>query len=416
MTPFKNTNTFKSRFLSQNNDYSTFFDQESNTSRFHKFQTTEKKINNHFSKNHNKIITQEFSNREKIPEEELIIRLTTLPKSLHSSTSSSPSFLAHTPSNDIKRLKNACKSSMSSQKQQESNSFLPLSYTLYNKSEFSKNENAKTISPDTETCRNLKNFKENVSIKSPSSSEYFVKLSNNISPIYPPSDHIENYIPLPDLMSDSRASTSSSEESEIKLIHSTPLCKIATEQPGHVIKKKKDSSYDVLEEIIQYNENSKHEISDTELDVVSKNIFCEKSDNTRINSLYKNNNIDENIPCFSEHKKLSNIDDLTIDKTIKLFGPGAWKTTPQSRPYIKTLSNSHISEKQNKYSGILQTQNENHKLTKMLLLLQEELKSTIINVEELELKIQKFEEEFKDRILPIPKTYSELPLYQTWPT
>lgn len=250
-----------------------------------------------------------------------------MPKSLYSSTSS-PSFLAHTPSSDMERLEKACKSAISSKKQQKSESFLPLSYTLYNKSKSPENKSIRNISPGIQTYEDLENFKESISIKSPNSSQCFVKLSNNISPIYPPYDHMENYIPLPDLMPDSRASTSSSEESEIKLIHSTPLYKTITEHPEHAVKKK-DSPYNILKEIAQYNENSEHEISHAELDKESRSIFCEKTNNTKINNSYKRNNIHENILYSPENRKLSNIADLTMDRTIKLFGPGAWKTTPQ---------------------------------------------------------------------------------------
>ncbi|KAG5440063.1 hypothetical protein PCK2_000575, partial [Pneumocystis canis] len=360
----------------------------------------------------------------------------------------------------------ACRSSTSPQKQHKSNSFLPLSYTLFDKSESPKHNNIRTISFNTQDHKDPEISKKDISVKSLNSSEYFMKFSTNVSPIYPLSGHIENYLPLPDLMSDSRASTSSSEESEIKLIHSTPLCKVTTVKHTKETIKEKQSPYRILKGTIQNDHNHKHRIP-KELNMKSKDIFETKSNNIiEINNSHIKDNVHESIPYSSRISGLCNISNPTMDKTIKLFGPGAWKTTPQDKPYVETLSDSDISDKNNKSSHILKTQNENHqRLAKMLLLLQKELKSTIVNVEELELKIRKFENESKGRIpiskenflklqllyedkriknqtyislyikciffiiciiflttnilnwtLPIPRTYSELPLYQSWPT
>ncbi|KAG5437702.1 hypothetical protein PCANB_000739 [Pneumocystis canis] len=405
MSP-RTASTLKSKLLSKNEDYSAFSSWESNASRFHKPQTIRNQINNHFSDNHSKIFSPEFRDNEKMSEEEFITRLTTSPKSLHSSTHSSSSFFMHSPSNDLRRLERACGSSISPQKQHKSSSFLPLSYTLSNKSQSPKNNNIKSISFNAKNYKDPEINRKDISIKSLNSSEYLMKFSTNVSPIYPPSGHIENYLPLPDLMSDSRASTSSSEESEIKLIHSTPLCRVTAIQHTEETVKEKNSPHRILKEVIPCSHNPEHRIP--------KEGF-----------LYY-----------------------------------------IARPYIETLSDSDISNEKNKSSHILRTQNENHqRLAKMLLLLQKELKSTIINVEELELKIRKFEDESKSRIpiskenllklqllyedkkiktqtyislyvkciffiiciiflttnilnwiLPIPRTYSELPLYQPWPT
>ncbi|KAG4303100.1 hypothetical protein PCK1_000766 [Pneumocystis canis] len=471
MSP-RTASTLKSKLLSKNEDYSAFSSWESNASRFHKPQTIRNQINNHFSDNHSKIFSPEFRDNEKMSEEEFITRLTTSPKSLHSSTHSSSSFFMHSPSNDLRRLERACGSSISPQKQHKSSSFLPLSYTLSNKSQSPKNNNIKSISFNAKNYKDPEINRKDISIKSLNSSEYLMKFSTNVSPIYPPSGHIENYLPLPDLMSDSRASTSSSEESEIKLIHSTPLCRVTAIQHTEETVKEKNSPHRILKEVIPCSHNPEHRIPKEGLNINSKDIF-EKKSNIKINNSHINGNIHESIPYFSEFKESCNTSNLTMDKTIKLFGPGAWKTTPQdnflyyiARPYIETLSDSDISNEKNKSSHILRTQNENHqRLAKMLLLLQKELKSTIINVEELELKIRKFEDESKSRIpiskenllklqllyedkkiktqtyislyvkciffiiciiflttnilnwiLPIPRTYSELPLYQPWPT
>ncbi|KAG4305826.1 hypothetical protein PORY_000736 [Pneumocystis oryctolagi] len=460
--PSKNTSIFKSRFLSQNDDFSAFFDQDSNTSRFHKPQTTKKQINNYFSKNHNEILTQKSTNNLKVSEEDLIIRLTTSPKLLPSSTYSSSSFLTHTSSNDLERLERACNSSTLSQKQKKTDSFLPLSYTLYNRLESPKNNSIKNISSNIQSYENIKSLKKDASIKPSNLSEYF-KLSTNVSPIYPSSDHIENYIPLPDLVSDSRASTSSSEESETKLAHSTPLYKVIDK---HLEKSKEDSSHTILEEITYPSQDYEHKHLQSKLKIEPKNIFCKKSSNTiEVSSPYKSNHILRDTIYSSEKKKIHNISDFTMNKTTNFFESNTQKTSLQSQPCIKILPTPYISD-ENKYSNILKTQDENHqRFTKMLLRLQEELKNTIINVEELELKIQKFEKESKDRIfisekdilrfqllyknrrmeikpyishcikytffvtciifiivnitkwaLSIPNTYSELPLYQTWPT
>ncbi|EMR08165.1 hypothetical protein PNEG_03339 [Pneumocystis murina B123] len=460
MTPFKNISTFKSKFLSENQDCLTFLNQESNISRFHKPQT-EKQTNN-FLKDHRKNFKEKSLNHEKLSEEELIIRLTT-PKSLHSSTySSSPPFIREL-SNDLKRLERAC-GSASSKIQEKTNNFFPLSYSLYNKSQSPENNNTTTIPSNIHDNEDLKISKKDISVKSPNSSEYFMKLSTNVSPIYPLSGHMESYIPLPDLMSDSRASTSCSEESEIKPIHSTPLYKV-TRHSKKTAEEKRDIPCKILKEITPHDQDFRHSISHTQLNVESKNIFNKKSNSTIETDNFHKNNIHKDITFFSEDKKPCNITDPTIDKTIKLFGPGAWTTTPQTRTYIKMLSNLDISGEESKHSHISETQNEDHRLTKMLLLLQEELKSTIINVEELELKIQKFEEDSKNKVsiskedllklqflyeakkreiktyvplciryfffilcimflainilnwaLPMHKTYSELPLYQSWPT
>ncbi|KTW25699.1 hypothetical protein T552_03311 [Pneumocystis carinii B80] len=461
MTSFKNISTFRSKFLSENQDCLNFPNQESNISRFHKPQT-EKQINN-FLKDHRRNLKEKPLNHEKLSEEELIIRLTTS-KSPHSSIYSlSPPFIREL-SNDLERLERACGSSTSSKIQEKTNQFFPLSYSLYNKSQSSENSNATTIQSSIHNYEDLGNSKKDISIKSPNSSEYFMKLSTNVSPIYPLSGHMESYIPLPDLMSDSRASTSCSEESEIKPIHSTPLYKV-TRHTKKTAEKKKDTSYKILKEMALYDQDFKHNVSDTQLNVESKNILNKKSNSIIETDNFHENDIHNDITSFSEDKRSCNITDPTIDKTIKLLGPGAWTTTPQTRTYTETLSNFHISGEKSKHSHISKTQNEDHQLTKMLLLLQEELKSTIVNVEELELRIQKFEQDFKDKVsiskddlsklqflyevkkreiktyislcikyfffilcimflainilnwaLPMHKTYSELPLYQSWPT
>ncbi|QSL66971.1 hypothetical protein MERGE_001358 [Pneumocystis wakefieldiae] len=443
MTPFKNISTFKSKFLSENQDCSTFLNQESNISRFHKPET-EKQINN-FLKDNRKNSKEKSLDHEKLSQEELIIRLTT-PKSLHSSThSSSPPFIREL-SSDLERLERACGYSTSSKIQEKTNNFFPLSYSLYNKLQSLENNNATAAPSSIHDYEDLKNFKKDVSVKSPNSSEYFMKLSTNVSPIYPLSGHMESYIPLPDLMSDSRASTSCSEESEIKPIHSTPLYKV-TKHSKKTAEEKRDTPYKIFKEMTLYDQNFRHSVSHTQLNVESKNIFNKKSNSTIETSDSHKNSTHKDITSLSEDKKTCNITDPTIDKTIKLFGPGAWTTTPQTRAYVEMPSNLHIPDEESKHSHISRTQNDDHQLTKMLLLLQEELKTTIINVEELELKIQKFEEDSKDKVsiskddllklqflyeakkreiktyiplhtraFPMHKTYSELPLYQSWPT